>query len=231
MKILVVDDDLELSGLVAFALRQSGYLALEAATGPQALEIFEQEQPDLLILDYNLPGMSGLEILKRLRNSEKDTPVMMLTVRADEEDQVRALDHGADDYLTKPFSPRTLLARVRALLRRAGSERPAPLIAGDLSLDTERHQVTVAGGEPVTLTRLEFRLLHLLIANAGHPLPAERLTSYVWGYRGAGDRQLLKQLVHRLRQKIEGDAATPRYLVTVSGVGYLLEVDTGEGTP
>lgn len=229
MKILVVDDDLELSGLIAFALRQAGYLAIEAANGPDALEIFDEEQPELVILDYNLPGMSGLEVLKRWRDAGRVAPVMMLTVRADEEDQVLALDRGADDYLTKPFSPRTLLARVRALLRRAGSERPAPLTAGGLSLDTERHQVAVEGGEPVALTQLEFRLLQLLMANAGHPLPAERLTSHVWGYRGTGDRQLLKQLVHRLRQKIEQDAGAPRYLMTISGIGYQLEVGSDEG--
>jgi DNA-binding response OmpR family regulator len=132
---------------------------------------------------------------------------MMLTVRSGEEDQVRALDLGADDYLTKPFSPRTLLARVRALLRRGGEERPAPLTAGDFSLDVEGQAVSVRGNGPVRLARLELRLLQLLLANAGHTLPAERLLAYVWGSRGTGDRQLLTQLVHRLRQKIEADAA------------------------
>jgi DNA-binding response OmpR family regulator len=147
---------------------------------------------------------------------------MMLTVRSAEEDQVQALDLGADDYLTKPFSPRTLLARVRALLRRAGEEKPMPLAAGDFSLDLESQSVSVGGAGPVRLTRLEMRLLQILLANAGHTLPAERLLAHVWGSRGSGDRQLLKQLVHRLRQKIEADAAEPRYLVTVSGVGYEL---------
>lgn len=225
MKILVVDDDLELSGLIAFALRQAGYLVVEAADGNSALRTFEDENPDLIILDFNLPALSGLEVLKRIRAEGSTVPIMMLTVRSAEEDQVGALDHGADDYLTKPFSPRTLLARVRALLRRVGVETPTPLTAGELSLDTERQQVSVRDQPPVPLTRLEFRLLHLLMANAGHTLPAERLTSHVWGYRGTGDRQLLKQLVHRLRQKIEIDASQPRYLVTVSGVGYLLESD------
>jgi len=154
---------------------------------------------------------------------------MMLTVRNAEEDQVQALDLGADDYLTKPFSPRTLLARVRALLRRsAGAEKPAPVIAGDFALDLEHQFVTVAAAPPVRLTRLEFRLLQLLLANAGHPLPTERLLRHVWGTRASDDRQLLKQLVHRLRQKIEIDATAPRYLVTVSGVGYALEA-AGEG--
>ncbi|HEX3554997.1 MAG TPA: response regulator transcription factor [Thermoanaerobaculia bacterium] len=222
MKILVVDDDLELAGLIGYALRQAGYLVVDAADGPSALAAFEREAPSLAILDVNLPRLSGLEVCRQIRASGSSIPIMMLTVRNAEEDQVQALDLGADDYLTKPFSPRTLLARVRALLRRGGVEKPAPLAAGDLALDLEVAAVSVAGREPVRLTRLELRLLQLLLANAGHTLPSERLLAHVWGSRGAGDRQLLKQLVHRLRQKIEVDAAQPRYLVTVSGIGYAL---------
>lgn len=222
MKILVVDDDLELLRLIAFALRQAGYMVLEAQDGPQALAVFERERPDLVVLDVNLPRLNGFEVLKKIRAVSTGLPVMMLTVRTGEEDQVRGLDLGADDYLGKPFSPRTLLARVRALLRRAGVDRPAPLTAGDLLLDLETQTVRVKGGDPVRLTNLEVRLLQLLLANGGHTLPLDRLTSHVWGYRGLGDRQLLKQLVHRLRRKIEVDPASPRYLVTVSGVGYAL---------
>lgn len=229
MKILVVDDDLELSGLISYALRQAGYLVVESGDGQAALAAFEREEPNLVILDVNLPRLSGLEVCRQIRAVSK-TPVMMLTVRSGEEDQVQALDLGADDYLTKPFSPKTLLARVRALLRRAGTEKPAPLAAGDFSLDPEVSAVSVRGGEPVRLTRLELRLFQLLLANAGHTLPAERLLSHVWGSRGSGDRQLLKQLVHRLRQKIETDAADPRHLLTVSGVGYVLRPE-GEEEP
>lgn len=228
MKILVVDDDLELLGLISYALRQAGYLVVESGDGQAALAAFEREEPNLVILDVNLPRLSGLEVCRQIRAVSK-VPVMMLTVRAGEEDQVQALDLGADDYLTKPFSPKTLLARVRALLRRAGTEKPAPLAAGNFSLDLEVSSVSVKGGEPVRLTRLELRLLQLLLANAGHTLPAERLLSHVWGSRGSGDRQLLKQLVHRLRQKIEADAADPRYLLTVSGVGYVLRPEGEEG--
>ena len=222
MKILAVDDDLDLLKVIAFALRQAGYLVLEARDGPSALETFERERPDLVVLDVNMPRLSGFEVLKRIRAGGSATPVMILTVRSSEEDQVEGLDSGADDYLTKPFSPRTLLARVRALLRRAGVERPAPLSSGDLVLDLEKQSVRVRGKAPARLTNLELRLLQLLLANGGHTLPLDRLTSHVWGDRGLGDRQLLKQLVHRLRRKIEEDPASPRYLVTVSGVGYAL---------
>lgn len=229
MKILVVDDDLELAGLIGYALRQAGYLVVDAADGPSALTAFERESPSLVILDVNLPRLSGLEVCRQIRADGSSVPIMMLTVRNAEEDQVQALDLGADDYLTKPFSPRTLLARVRALLRRGGVEKPAPLAAGDLSLDLELATVTVTGGKTARLTRLELRLLQILLANAGHTLPPERLLAHVWGSRGSGDRQLLKQLVHRLRQKIETDATMPRYLVTVSGVGYALRPMGGEG--
>jgi DNA-binding response OmpR family regulator len=227
VKIEVVDDDLELRRLIAFALRESGYLIVEAGDGEAALRLHQEEQPDLVILDVNMPKADGFEVLRRLRQGGSSTPVMMLTVRAAEEDQVRGLDLGADDYLPKPFSPRTLLARVRALMRRSGEPREARLEAGDLVLDPERRGVSVRGAEAVRLTGLEWRLLQLLVAHAGHTLPTERLTVHVWGHRGTGDRQMLKQLVHRLRRKIEEDPADPRHLKTVSGVGYVLEAGSG----
>jgi DNA-binding response OmpR family regulator len=223
MKIEVVDDDLELRRLIAFTLRESGYFIVEAGDGETALKVFEEEKPDLVLLDVNMPRANGFDVLKRLRETGARTPVMMLTVRAAEEDQVKGLDLGADDYLAKPFSPRSLLARVRALLRRSADGRESKMDAGDLVLDPENRGVSVRGGDPVRLTALEWRLLQLLVANAGHTLPTERLTVHVWGRRGTGDRQMLKQLVHRLRRKLEEDPAEPRYLKTVSGVGYTLE--------
>jgi DNA-binding response OmpR family regulator len=222
MKILIVDDDLELAGLIAYALRQAGYLTVEAGDGLTALAVFEREEPDLVILDVQLPKLSGHDVCRRIRQGSA-TPIMMLTVQGAEEDEIAGLDLGADDYLTKPFSPRALLARVRALLRRAGEEKPAPLLAGDFALDLELQSVIVRGGPAIRLTRLEVRLLQLLLANAGHPVPVERLLSHVWGSRGAGDRQLVKQLVHRLRHKIELDARQPRYLQTVASIGYTLQ--------
>ncbi len=222
MKVLVVDDDLDLLSIISFALRQAGYLVVEAKDGRAALAGFEKERPDLAILDVNLPHVNGLDVLKRIRGDGVTTPILLLTVRSSEADQVQGLDLGADDYLTKPFSPRTLLARVRALLRRAGIEKPAPFAAGDIVLDADRQAVSVKGGDPVRLTAMEFRLLHLLLANAGRTLTTERITGHVWGYRGMGDKQLLKQLVHRLRRKVEPDASAPAYLVAISGVGYAL---------
>jgi DNA-binding response OmpR family regulator len=223
MKILVVDDDLDLLALVAFALRQAGYLVVEATDGELALRRFAEEAPDLVVLDGNLPRIDGFEVCRRLR-AESRTPILMLTVRGDEADVVRGLDLGADDYLTKPFSPRTLLARIRAALRRAGLEKSSTLETGRVALDVGRHEVSVDGGAAVRLTKLEFRLLQLLLAHAGQAIEAERLFQHVWGQRPSGDRQLLKQLVHRLRQKIEEDPAAPRFLLTVPGVGYELDV-------
>ena len=224
MKILAVDDDQDLLALVAFALNQAGYAVVKATDAPAALRVFDEEMPNLVILDINLPSGSGFDVCKAIR-ANSTVPVMMLTVRGEEEDLVKALEIGADDYLTKPFSPRTLLARVKALLRRAGIEQGDSLSAGALSLDLETHTVRVAGGEPLRLTRLETRLLQLLMAQAGHVVATERLLAHVWGRRGSGDRQLLKQLVHRLRHKLEPDPSQPRFLQTESGIGYRLRVE------
>ena len=222
VKILVVDDDADLRAVVAFTLRDAGYLVVAAADGPSALALAEAERPALVVLDLNLPGEDGLSLLPKLL-APGPASVLVLSVRSGEEDVVRALDLGADDYLTKPFSPRTLLARVRAVLRRAGIERPEPLSAGALTVDVERRTVSVDGGAATRLTPLELRLLQFLFARAGETVPAERLLLHVWGGRLEGDRQALKQLVHRLRQKLEPDPAAPVFLVTEAGEGYRLE--------
>ena len=223
MKVLVADDDADLRELIAFTLAQAGYLVIKAADGGAALRRFEEESADLVVLDINMPALSGFQVCEAIRARSR-VPVMMLTVRGEEEDLVRALGLGADDYLTKPFSPRTLLARIRALLRRAGMEPAAPLAAGRVALDLEEHTVRIADAEPVRLTKLELRLLQMLLANAGHAISSDRLLVQVWGHRSGGDRQLLKQLVHRLRQKIEADPAAPLLLRTAAA-GYKLVVE------
>jgi DNA-binding response OmpR family regulator len=223
MKVLVADDDADLRELVAFTLGQAGYLVIKAADGTAAVQLFAQESPDLVILDINMPGLSGFQVCEAIRKNSR-VPVMMLTVRGEEEDLVRALGLGADDYLNKPFSPRTLLARIKALLRRAGMESSAPLAVGRIALDLEEFTVSIAAAEPVRLTKLELRLLQMLLANAGHSVNSERLLVQVWGHRSGGDRQLLKQLVHRLRQKIEVDPAAPVLLRTAAS-GYKLVVE------
>jgi DNA-binding response OmpR family regulator len=223
MKVLVADDDAELRELIAFTLSQAGYLVIKASDGSAAVRLFAAEAPDLVVLDINMPALSGFQVCEAIRARSR-VPVMMLTVRGEEEDLVRALGLGADDYLTKPFSPRTLLARIRALLRRAGMESTAPVAAGRISLDLAEHTVCIGDAEAVRLTKLELRLLQMLLANAGRTVSSERLLVQVWGHRSGGDRQLLKQLVHRLRQKIEADPAAPALLRTAAA-GYKLIVD------
>lgn len=226
MKILLIDDDRDLRAILGFALRDAGYLVVEAGDAATALRLAEAEHPDLAILDLNLGDEDGLEVLPRLLALDgAPRSVLVLSVRAGEDDVVQALDRGADDHLAKPFSPRTLLARVRALLRRGRDEadRPEPLVAGSLRLDLERRLASVGDRPPARLTPLELRLLQFLVARRGETVPSERLLVHVWGGRGEGDRQLLKQLVHRLRQKIEPEPAAPRHILTSAGEGYRLE--------
>jgi DNA-binding response OmpR family regulator len=219
MKILAVDDDPDLLALVGFALTNAGYAVVKADDAAPAVRAFDEELPNLVILDINLPSGSGFDVCRTIRG-RSPVPIMMLTVRGEEEDLVRALELGADDYLTKPFSPRTLLARVKALLRRTGIEASDTLAAGALSLDLGAQSLSIAGGGTLRLTRLETRLLQILIAQAGHVVNADRLLAHVWGHRGSGDRQLLKQLVHRLRQKFERESPGIDLLETEPGVGY-----------
>jgi DNA-binding response OmpR family regulator len=224
MKILIADDDRDLLGLIAFTLTQASYLVVKASDGPSAIHAFKGESPDLAVLDINMPGASGFQVCEAIR-SQSRIPIMMLTVRGEEEDLIKALDLGADDYLTKPFSPRTLLARIKALLRRAGIENAAPVSVGRLSLDAEEHTVRIDEGEVVRLTKLELRLLQMLLANVGRTVSSDRLLIQVWGHRNSGDRQLLKQLVHRLRHKIEADPANPQLLQSSALSGYKLVVE------
>ena len=221
MKILLVDDDPDLLAVTGFALQQAGFLVVKAGDGVAALDAFQREQPDLAVLDINMPRMNGFELAKNLRERSR-IPLLMLTARGEEEDVVRALGLGADDYLTKPFSPKVLLARVKALLRRVGSDAQQTVTFGNLALDITELTLSGLAAGPVRLTPLEARFLQLLFAHGGRTVPAERLLVHVWGNRAGGNRQLLKQLVHRLRQKIEQDPADPRLVRTIPNAGYSL---------
>lgn len=228
MKILLVDDDTALAEVTAFALRRAGFLVVIAHDGEQSLELWAEEQPDLIILDIQLPGKDGLTVCRELR-AQSTVPIIMLTVRDSDDDIVHGLEIGADDYLTKPFSPKQLVARAQAVLRRSSmptrqSFEQAPLTVGDLELDPTQQTIRT-GQELVRLTRLEFRFLHYLFVNRGQVIPTDAILSHVWGYAGTGDRALLKQLVYRLRQKLPHPDPKRHYIETVPGVGYTLALN------
>ncbi|HRO91149.1 MAG TPA: response regulator transcription factor [Promineifilum sp.] len=224
MKILLVEDDLALSDVVSFTLRRAGYVVVAAYDGLAALEQFAAAAPDLLLLDLNLPRLDGLGVCRQVR-AESDVPIIILSVRGEDEAVVRGLEMGADDYMVKPFSPAQLVARIRAVMRRSGvAAAPSSLVAGGLTLDRSRGEVArapdQAGQPPVRLTALELKLLEALMIDPGRVLPSDTLIAAVWGPEG-GDRAMLKQLVYRLRAKIE-DETTGGYIETVPGIGYAL---------
>lgn len=231
MRILLVDDDRELIDLLAFALRRAGLEPLAAHDGAAAIRQVADREPDLLVLDINLGAFSGLDVLKEVRRTSAALPVIMLTALDSEEDKVRGLEAGADDYLTKPFSHRELIARIRAQLRRAGQEwqpRQAPatrLQVGSLTMDLAEHSVT-RDGQPVSLTVTQFRLLHCLMSNAGRVVTTAELLKQVWGYHDPGGSDVVRVTVYRLRQKLDNDPARPPLLHTIPGVGVLLKSDT-----
>jgi DNA-binding response OmpR family regulator len=228
MKALIVDDDLVLADVLSFTLRRAGFQVVAAHDGEAALRCWEAESPDLLILDLNLPKLDGLTVCQRVRE-QTDIPIIILSVRGEDDDVVRGLELGADDYITKPFSPRQLVARAQAVMRRSGSgstPTSGPLVAGDLKLDLERRELYRSGELIEQLTPLECRLMEVLMLNSGHVLPVDTLITQVWGPAG-GDRTMLKQLVHRLRAKLEPDPSSPIYLETVPGVGYAMVKRSG----
>lgn len=221
--ILVVDDDLALADVLAFTLRRAGYEVFLAHSGRDALEQFSREPPDLVILDWMLPDMDGLQVCARLRN-ESGVPIVMLTVRFGDDDVVAALEAGADEYITKPFSPRQAVARVGALLRRASGKPQEILRAGTISLDMERREISWEGHAPIRLTRLEARLLQALLQNAGHVVTTSSLIARVWGPDGA-TQEMLKQLIYRLRNKLEAETGAPLLIETIKDRGYALSAD------
>jgi two-component system, OmpR family, KDP operon response regulator KdpE len=218
--VLLVEDDTLLRRALRASLRQGDFEVREVATGEDALVVVANEHPDLVVLDLGLPGMDGLETLRHVRSFSK-APVVVLTVRDQLRDKVAALDWGADDYVLKPFETEELLARVRALLRRAAAQEPGPVLirAGDLEVDLARRRVTWAGA-PVRLTPTEHRLLEVLVANRGKLLTRDELVSAVWRSRWRRDRDRLRRTVLDLRRKLHDDAARPRLIFTEPGLGY-----------
>jgi DNA-binding response OmpR family regulator len=223
MKALVAEDDRVLADLIAFTLRREGFQVILAYDGESALQQWRDGRPDIIVLDINLPKVDGFTVCSRIRAVD-DTPIIMLTVRSEEDDIVRGLEVGADDYVLKPFSPRQLVARIQSVLRRAGkSLAPALYRAGELTLDSNRRELHIGQNQGIHLTSLENRLLRYLMMNAGHILTHEAIIGQVWGPEG-GDRDMLRQLVRRLRRKIELDPAQPAYIENVPGRGYGLMV-------
>ncbi|HEY0452202.1 response regulator transcription factor [Actinophytocola sp.] len=225
-RVLIVEDEESFADPLAFLLRKEGFTAAVANTGQQALEEFDRNGADIVLLDLMLPGMSGTDVCKALRQ-RSTVPVIMVTARDSEIDKVVGLEIGADDYVTKPYSARELIARVRAVLRRGGETGdgellPQVLAAGPVRMDVERHVVTVDGGE-IPLPLKEFDLLEYLLRNVGRVLTRGQLIDRVWGADYVGDTKTLDVHVKRLRSKIEPDPASPRHLVTVRGLGYKFE--------
>ena len=223
-KILVVEDDRTLLDLLKYNLEKEGHEVVTAVDGAEAIEKARASPPDALILDIMLPVLNGLEVCRILRK-EMTVPIIMLTARDDEIDKISGLDAGADDYMTKPFSMRELLARVRAILRRADTQATppgAPLRTGDIEIDVGRHTVN-RGGKTLSLTPKEFDLLAFLTRNQGLVFSRDQLLEKVWGYDFAGDTRTVDVHVRWLRSKIEDDPDQPRRLLTVRGVGYKLE--------
>jgi two-component system response regulator RegX3 len=223
-RILVVEDEESFSDPLSYLLRKEGYDVQVAADGQQALEDFERGGADLVLLDLMLPGLPGTEVCRRLR-AHSTVPIIMLTAKDSEIDIVVGLELGADDYVTKPYSSRELLARVKAVLRRRGEPddlAPPTLQAGHVRMDVDRHVVTVDGA-PVPMPLKEFELLELLLRNTGRVLTRLQLIDRVWGSDYVGDTKTLDVHVKRLRAKIERDPASPQLLTTVRGLGYKLE--------
>ena len=222
--VLVVDDDPTVSEVVVAYLERAGMVAERVSDGAAALATASQRSPDAVVLDLMLPGIDGLEVCRRLRAQRPDLPILMLTARGEEEDRILGLEVGADDYVTKPFSPRELVLRVQSLLRRAGGptdpsqDGSTVLRDGDLELDPVAHRTFLAGRE-LTLTTREFDLLHWFLDHPGQARDREHLMRQVWGWE-FGDQSTVTVHVRRLREKVESDPSQPTRLVTVFGVGY-----------
>ena len=224
LKILVADDDADLRALLNFTLYQAGFAVQLAQDGEHALQAFKEHAPDLLLLDVNMPKRDGLEVCREIRK-ESAVPIMMLTVRDQEDDLVAALNCGADDFVSKPFSPRALLARIRSLARRADPLNSTDLVGGKAHLDVARRSFRIGDAAPLRLSVMETKVVSQLLASPGRTVTAERLLLHLWGNSGGRERHTLKQLIYRLRKKLERDPADPQVLQTTPGSGYKLMVE------
>jgi DNA-binding response OmpR family regulator len=222
---LVIEDDKAILQGLQDNLEFEGYKVLCAADGRLGFQIYQEQKPDLILLDLMLPGMNGYEICKRIREQDNETPILMLTARSEEVDQILGLDLGADDYVTKPFSIAGLMARIRALLRRTqfknSSDLPDQLRLGNVIVDFKSFEAT-KGGQPLSLSRKEFGILRLLASRAGEVLTRDDLLDEVWGYNQFPTTRTVDNHISQLRSKIEEDPAMPIFIVTVHGVGYKL---------
>jgi two-component system, OmpR family, alkaline phosphatase synthesis response regulator PhoP len=233
-KIMVVDDEISIVTLLEFNLEKAGYSVVTANDGKEAVDIVDKENPDLIVLDVMLPGMDGIEVCKTLRQKQINTPILMLTAKDDEFDKILGLELGADDYMTKPFSPREVVARIRAILRRMETIQPAELhqakatqeneklTFGEVEIFPNQFEVYVKG-ESLEFTPKEFELLIYLTKNKGQLLSRDQLLQAVWNYDYAGDTRIVDVHISRLREKIEENTKKPQYIKTIRGLGYKLE--------
>jgi two-component system KDP operon response regulator KdpE len=219
--VLIVDDERSIRVSLRTILSGLGFVIIEAARGEEALSLVKTAQFDVVLLDINMPGVGGIDVCRMMRRTAPRLPIVMLTVQGSEDRKVEALDAGADDYITKPFQLRELIARLRAAVRRnksSGGEESV-IMVGDVSLDSIRHLV-LKKGRAVHLTPKQFELLHFLMANAGRPVPHTKLLRSVWGPEYGNELEYLRTFVRQLRMKIEDDPANPKYLLTESHIGY-----------
>ena len=233
MKVLIVDDDVDHVDLMTYALRREGYTVSTAIDGLQALERWQADKPDIVLLDGSLPKLDGFEVCRRIRHESK-TPVIMVSARDEDKDVITGLQYGADDYVCKPFSAKQLAARMQAVLRRCQPDpyrrAASELCAGNITLDLQSHAVTV-DGEPVELTPLEFKLIYVLAMNEGRVVPYSRLIEYAWGFFNEQSSALLKTHICHIRQKLGMETGKRSRLKAVFGVGYSLQKQAHSAAP
>ncbi|ERI08616.1 response regulator transcription factor [Aneurinibacillus aneurinilyticus] len=230
-KILVVDDEQSIVTLLEFNLQKAGFEVIKTGDGPTAVTLAETEKPDLIVLDIMLPGMDGMEVCKKLRMEKINTPILMLTAKDEEFDKILGLELGADDYMTKPFSPREVVARVKAILRRSGQQQEPKsagasdeqvITIGQLVIYPEKYEVVFSGNK-LELTPKEFELLQYMASHPGRVMTRDQLLNAVWNYDFVGDSRIVDVHISHLREKIEEDTKQPKYIKTVRGLGYKLE--------